>query len=238
MKRSATDRKLIRRIDSARIQRAGFSLMELFVVIAILSVMILVSWPMLRRPLNKSIVQDAAQQLRRDLGSARLQAVDTGRVLVFQFRPGTSTYYVGTTDQRSAESKIPAREDSRSSSEMFQHKSARSSSQFGERDVIDVVGDESLKELPFGTSFAATSPTSEDEISPTTDWKSGKIAKIVPKTGEPIDSELAPWSAPIRFYPSGRCNPASIPLTSEQGYFADVDVQGLAGRIKISAIRR
>ena len=74
--------------------------MELFLVIAILSVLTMVSWPMLRRPLNKSIVQDAAQQLQRDLSSTRMQAVESGRNLIFQFRPGSATYYLGDTDQR------------------------------------------------------------------------------------------------------------------------------------------
>ncbi len=238
MIRAATDRILIRRLVTVRAQRSAFSLMELFLVIAILSAMMVISWPMLRRPLNKSVVQDAAQQLQRDLASARLKAVETGQIWIFQFRPGTIKYYIGTTDQRNGDRKDHSRAEPRSSAE----NSERKVPLLGPKDDTSIPGgfaaDESLKELPFGTSFAAAPATITTETLPMEDWNSKDDESSQVRSDEPIDSELAPWSAPIRFYPSGRSNPASVSLRSEQGYVADVEVQGLAGRTKISAIRR
>ena len=74
--------------------------MELFLVITILSVLTLVTFPLLRRPLNESVVQDAGQQLLRDLSAARAQAIESGRPVIFQYQTGSGRYYIGEQDQR------------------------------------------------------------------------------------------------------------------------------------------
>ncbi|MFN9879970.1 MAG: Tfp pilus assembly protein FimT/FimU, partial [Planctomycetota bacterium] len=80
--------------------RRGFSLMELFLVITILSVIAVITFPLLRRPLNECVVQDAGQQLLRELAAARSAAIESGRPLLFQYQAGSGRYYIGPQDQR------------------------------------------------------------------------------------------------------------------------------------------
>ena len=221
-------------LERPRRHRSGFSLMELFLVIAILSVLTMVSWPMLRRPLNKSIVQDAAQQLQRDLSSARMQAVESGRNLIFQFRPGSATYYLGDTDQRQTNSDARSTRDI---SKRIRKPQLATNPSVSNRDEVSS-NDESKelapKELPDGTFFADSNAKSNANESSTVEWPDDKneAGKTAPQV------EPSEWSAPIRFYPSGRINPARVVLASEQGYFAEVEIQGIAGRVKISPIHR
>ncbi|MFN9751367.1 MAG: Tfp pilus assembly protein FimT/FimU, partial [Planctomycetota bacterium] len=67
--------------------------MELFLVITILSVIAVITFPLLRRPLNESVVQDAGQQLLRELAAARSAAIESGRPLLFQYQAGSGRYY-------------------------------------------------------------------------------------------------------------------------------------------------
>jgi type II secretory pathway pseudopilin PulG len=209
-------------------QRTGFSLFEIFLVIAILSALIAISWPMLRRPLNQSIVQDAAQQVQQDLLSARLQAIQTGRAWLVQWRPGTPSYYIGTTDQRLD----PAARESRSA-RPFEPSDA-GGSEFAAAATPQGNEVESLRELPVGTFFVAI---------PSADRGEASLA-LPEESFDEIASESAvagadmPWSAPIRFYPSGRFLPGSIEVGSEQGLYAAVALEGLAGRITVSPPQR
>lgn len=238
MVRSARFPSRIQQPGSVHNCRNGFSLLELFLVIAILSALTIISWPMLRRPLNKSLVQDAAQQLQRDLGASRLSAVEFGQSWIFQYRPGTPTYYVGTTiqsefrespsvDSDSPETKQPT--DTRDMSA----KARPNHEQFESAPAID-----GIFELPSGTYFAKPSNDTANRHDSAASKNEREDAKLFLNAEPAPEVELAPWSAPIRFYPSGRSQPAQVVLCSEQGYFADVNVQGMAGRITISPIRR
>ena len=215
--------------------RSGFSLLELTVVIAILSVLTMVSWPMLRRPLNKSIVQDAAQQLQRDLSSTRMQAVESGRNLIFQFRPGSATYYLGDTDQRQTNSDARSTRDI---SQRIRKPQLATNPSVSNRDAVSS-NDESVelapKELPDGTFFDDSNANDDLKQSTPEELRMGKSETTEKKS---IEVEPSEWSAPIRFYPSGRINPARVVLASEQGYFAEVEIHGIAGRVKISPIHR
>ena len=77
----------------ARSSAAGYTLLELMIVLAILAVLAAVSWPLLRRPLNKSYLQDGAQQLTKVLTGVRLQAMAEGRAYVFRYQLGAATYH-------------------------------------------------------------------------------------------------------------------------------------------------
>ncbi len=77
-----------------RVDGRGFTLLELMIVLAILSVLIAVAWPSLRSPVMRSAVQQAARQLVKDLARARMAAIDSGQVMRFRFEPGGNRYEV------------------------------------------------------------------------------------------------------------------------------------------------
>ncbi len=72
-------------LPACQLKRRGMSLMELLLVLALLSTVVAISWPALRRPLNRSQAQAAAQQVQRDLMKARRAAMESGQVYLFQY---------------------------------------------------------------------------------------------------------------------------------------------------------
>jgi type II secretory pathway pseudopilin PulG len=220
--------------------------MEMMLVLAILSAVMLISWPMLRKPLNKSVVQDAAQQLQRDLRTCRLKAIETGKPWVIQYRTATAEYYIGTQiqtetiEQASAAEDEPADHDPGRRPNSLQRRPPASDEAVEDAALVD----QGVRQLPEGTLFSRdTTAFPRDTTAEIETWQDddAKSGRTTPTPSESEDREMvepAPWSAPIRFYPSGRCDPAKIALSSDQGYRTEVNVQGLAGRITISPVHR
>jgi hypothetical protein len=65
-------------------------------VLVILTAIAGMSWPALMRPWSRSLVQQAAQELVRELSSARLRAIEESRVYEFRWRPGTGEFEIAS----------------------------------------------------------------------------------------------------------------------------------------------
>jgi prepilin-type N-terminal cleavage/methylation domain-containing protein len=251
--------------------RRGFSLMELFLVITILSVIALITFPLLRRPLNESVVQDAGQQLLRELAAARSSAIESGRPILFQYQAGSGRYYIGPQDQRleinsnsSTVNQSPETKDRSQGNSGLSDRTAGATVS-GPRPAAPAP--EIRGELPGDVLFIhQTTSESDADVNPFSNRPAGtetgrerqqRINRIneenLPaserssdrsprKEGLTSAEDLAPesleWSAPIRFYPSGRIKPAKVPLLSQEGFATDVEILGLAGRIRLSPLRR
>ncbi len=215
--------------------RDGFSLLELFLVMAILAVISIIGWPMLYRPLNQSIAQGAAQNLRKELAIARLQAMESGRPVFFQFRPGTSQYWIGESPVANQLSE--SNDSTRLTPGEFENPDQSRNSPTGPLDgqgVPTKTGSRQL-ELPGGVVFSPSRvDLPPDRIEG--NMESGLQSEPIPESGSSNDS-LA-WSSPIRFYSSGRIVPARVSMQSAEGYFVEVEIQGLAGRVKVLPIHR
>ncbi len=239
---AAAGRKLRRKFRRSR----GLSLLELLLVLAVLSTVFAISWPALRRPLNRSYIQGAAQQLQRDLQTARITAMETGQRQVFQFRWETTSYRIGSAVVRNE-----LRSQLRGSDESPSWESESISSTGSDEDQAN-----SERDLPSGTRFGANDQESSASVSlrrSTTDDES-KPRKTSERSSQPKDGRPATyrgvrsgtssgmkpgdWSVPLRFYPSGRMESAQLLLQSDDGYRITVQIQGLAGRIKITDLER
>lgn len=240
--------------------------MELFIVMTILSIVTLIAFPMLRRPLNESVVQDAGQQLLHDLAAARTAAIESGRPLLFQFQSGSGQYYIGDRDQRLEN---PGGSESLADS-LFgfspqepennpQGNIASGNAQKAKRlkplkmrrelpaDVTFV--DISLEEMLPETS-AFSNRSSETETGRDRQKRVDKInaENLAPEERTPQDStqqetdessaEPKKWSAPVRFYPSGRIKPRKISIESPDGFRTELEFMGLAGRLRLSPPRK
>lgn len=236
--------------------------MELFLVITILSVITLITFPLLRRPLNESVVQDAGQQLLRDLSAARTSAIESGRPILFQFQAGSGRYYIGEQDQR-LEAQTGSKPKEGSQLDLLAKGDSRDTlSGSGERGAQRVPKPSPLKlqrELPAEVIFVDTSL--EEDNARTTAFSNRpagtETGRDRQKRVDAVNAEnLSPeertpqetprqrseeksvdslqWSAPVRFYPSGRIKPGKVPLESPDGVRADLEIMGLAGRIRLS----
>jgi prepilin-type N-terminal cleavage/methylation domain-containing protein len=72
--------------------RRGYTLLELLVVLTVLAALAALSWPTVRRMMDRSDLRSAARELRATLLEARLEAIESGRTGWFRYRPGTGTF--------------------------------------------------------------------------------------------------------------------------------------------------
>jgi type II secretion system protein H len=72
----------------------GYTLLELIIVLAILGLLMAMAWPSLRRPALRSVVQEAARQVVRDVARARAAAIESGRILAWRWELGGQRYVV------------------------------------------------------------------------------------------------------------------------------------------------
>ncbi len=247
--------------------------MELFLVITILSVIALITFPLLRRPLNESVVQDAGQQLLRELAEARTGAIESGRPILFQYQPGSGNYYIGETDQRlepngfanalpagqappkrfSSDGGFPAPNTPSSSSQTDSGRVLPVSSTYPEvrselpgdvvfTDLREQLDERRANRFSNRPSGAETARQREQRIAEVNEENLPEAQRSSRKpeteSAERLSSESLQWSSPIRFYPSGRIRPAKIPLRSAEGLAADLEILGLAGRIRLSPLRK
>ncbi|MDO4559034.1 MAG: prepilin-type N-terminal cleavage/methylation domain-containing protein [Planctomycetia bacterium] len=70
--------------------RAGFTLMEVMVVLAVILLVSGFAWPNLRSMMEQSALRTAARELRAELGKTRLRAIETGTVFEVRYSPGTN----------------------------------------------------------------------------------------------------------------------------------------------------
>jgi type II secretory pathway pseudopilin PulG len=76
---------------------------ELVIVVALLSIILTLTLPALRKLSGKSELQNAARQLRVTLLEARLAAIDSGQPVYFRYEPGGHAYEIEQTSTSSAE---------------------------------------------------------------------------------------------------------------------------------------
>ncbi len=220
------------------------SLLELLLVLAVLSTVVALSWPALRRPMNRSYVQNAAQQLQKDLLNTRLEAMETGRPRFFQYRWGSSDYHIGTVVLENG-----VRNDLQVNTGVEEETLGGGRSMGAE---MEEERNSIPRQLPVGTTFSlpvfAETSTSQNQ-NETANAGAGNSPFLESSEGNTdlnqrttsntkLGITEGDWSLPIRLYPSGRMESRSIFIDSEDGYRIEVQIQGLAGRVKISAIER
>ena len=72
----------------------AYTLLELVIVLSVIGLLAGLSWPVLMRPWSKSQVQQAAQDLSRELMRTRLNAIEKGQTFRLRWRPGTGEFEI------------------------------------------------------------------------------------------------------------------------------------------------
>lgn len=194
---------------SAQPARRGYTLLELLIVVAVVAVVVGVSWPALQRPAEKSKLRAAARQLRIALARTRLEAIRSGTAQEFRYQPGSGAFTVSpraTSEEGGGFTPVS----------------------FGQSEEVESLGGDFADSepapyaLPAGIRFF--DPTAPD---------------AVPDESEPVVStESRGWSAPIVFYPNGRSFNAWIRLHGRYNYYVDVTLRGLTGAGKVGQVQR
>ncbi len=91
--------RLAGRSQPARGGRSAFTLIELVLVLAIVVIMVGLSWPILEKPMAYERLRHAADQVMAEWTFARVEAMRTGDHQIFRYEPGTGAYQLSFVTQ-------------------------------------------------------------------------------------------------------------------------------------------
>jgi prepilin-type N-terminal cleavage/methylation domain-containing protein len=189
--------------------RRAYTLVELLIVLAVLTTVIGLAVPSLRKLSERGYLQDAARQLRGQLLSARLQAIESASNKFFFYQPDSGVYLVtGPDDAPSLDS---------------------SAGEF-------LVGDD-VSEVDAASGRRAAESAEQVLPSDVRFLAPGEPAVRVAATELPIGGGEGQWSEPLIFYPNGRALNTRIRLASDR-YCIELTVRGLTGTVQLSPVQR
>jgi type II secretory pathway pseudopilin PulG len=84
-------------------RRSAFTLLELTLVLALMTLIGAIVWPALDAPFAAERLKKTADQLRADFTRGRVAAMNTGRVHLFSWDPATRRYAVVAMDDMTAD---------------------------------------------------------------------------------------------------------------------------------------
>ena len=165
------------------------------------------SWPALKRPLSNQRLRKAADTVRIAWGRARVEAMSSGRTLVFRYEVEGNRY------------SIQSYAGAESSPEDESSDGLENVDQYG-NDPAVLRGRE--PKLPEDITFLS-SETEEDTRADSLSLEEG-----------PSTAGVAGWSEPILFYPDGTSSTARLILRSEYDRCVDLSLRGLTGVVHVS----
>jgi type II secretory pathway pseudopilin PulG len=201
------------RSDSKRL-RAGLTLVEVLLVLALMVVFGALAWPALRYPLANQRLRAAAEQIRVEWTRARLEAIKTQTPYIFRFLPGENRYTVeplgsssfGATGAQAGWDVTFPREDTWGSG----------FSSYPQE-----------KTVPEGIIFVGG--TAEGDT---------RADAVVEELAAVLGPAVFTWSDPIIFFPDGTATDAEVTLQNDQGRQITVWLRGLTGIAQVGQIAR
>ena len=201
-------------------KRAGYTLTEMLVVAGVVAALAALSWPVLRRPLNKSRLRAAAKQVRIELAKTRLKAIQTGVTHRFRYQPGNNVFEIAPLQtENGAETPAYGWVEDDTSHAGSPVNSAGASSP--EEQAVH-------KQLPDGVLFVDPSLTAE----------MSDVDQPRPEPEAVTAVDEPDWSAPIIFHPNGRAKDAHIVLLGQRDFQIGVTLRGLTGVVAIGELQR
>lgn len=198
---------------STRRQSAGFTLLELLLVLAILVVATSIAVPMVVGPMEGQRLMKAADQVRSAFNRARVAAMRTGQVQFFRFQPNTNLYAIEALND--GEGYMEASAEIAMSQAPPQAGLAASDAHVEEGGVDQMTGVAKPLELPENMVFVQSANLR--------DLRSARILEQMQAGG---DITLSP---PILFYPDGTSTTSQLILGNQQQLFIVVRLRGLTG---------
>ncbi len=212
--------------------RSAFTLLELMIVLALIALLVAMTWPTLRRPLERSATQEAARQLVEHFGAARLHAIQTGQTMALRYELGGRRFWFGPAEL--------LRRD-----EPLEHSSGDADLELDQADPGDAESSSTAMSLVFDGEldhdvvFQETASADEQpfvagsELDATLADEMAQTEVVQPLVQQ---EESANWSAPVLIYPTGRSENAAVTLRGTHGYWLTVTIRGLTGAITIGPL--
>ena len=208
---------------------AGYTLIEMLIVLGLVTALATLSWPALRKPLDKARLRDAAKQIRVELARTRLKAVQTGVAHRFRYQPGNNLFEIGPLWAE------PERDEPEFNSV--------GNAELGSMPPLNASGHQSLqkqtrrKRLSDGVQFADLSLRIDDPLDfPDSQNQTQSDPEL--EDASPADENQFDWSAPIVFQSNGSTKNAHIVLVGQRGFHVEVTLRGLTAAATIGDLQR
>ncbi len=191
-------------------RRAGVTLMEAMLTLALLVIVASIAWPTLNKTFENQRLKKAADQVRAEWARARVKAMSTGYVHIFQYTVDGNQYATERRVTSEVEgSGVPA----------------GAPPGFGEAGLKAPVPFGAETALPEGVTFLGSETVLDSRAAMLTSDPSQF------RTGE------QGWSGPIFFYPDGTTSTARLVLRNEYGRFIELALRGLTGVVTVSDVQ-
>jgi prepilin-type N-terminal cleavage/methylation domain-containing protein len=182
-------------------RRAGFTLLEVVLVVAVIAVIIGITWPPLMRYAAQQELGDSVLSVRHELAGCRVKAIDNGLVYQFRYEPG-GRYFAALPFDR------PDVGNARTETSVTQVTTTKSP---------PVV----LQKLPESIRFFPKPSQPVEQLAP--EWKA-----MLSKT-EPIGT--VSWSVPLLFFMDGTSDNATVIVEDKRGNSQTLTLRGLTGAV-------
>ncbi|HXT57107.1 MAG TPA: prepilin-type N-terminal cleavage/methylation domain-containing protein, partial [Pirellulales bacterium] len=210
--------------------RGAFTLLELLLVLALLGMMLAISWPSLNRSLDTQRLKRGADLVRTHLLRARTKAMISGEIFSFRFQTDTGHFRVeqqsnlsGTLDSASMGQGGASGGGMTGGGGSAGASTAPSAgAQSGAATTIAAPPID--EELPEGVRFQSADVG--------TDPRSGSIAT----NNQSSSISDAAWSRPILFFPDGTATRATIVVLGQRERSIVVELRSLTGGVKVGEI--
>jgi len=235
-------------LDEEDRSAAGFTIIELLVVLAVVASMAAVSMPLMRRPLAKVSVGQAALQLTRDLHLARATAIERGEPYRFDVEPSGARYRIlplrpprdGETDLSPADPLSESPNATNSNSPANQRGPGING--MSNRDPVSGNFDAELED---GVVFvldehtkpdSLTGPMVEMEMAPSSLSNADSVSPR-PMTDDGGLRANHSLKTQLVFFPDGRSQAGSLTLRDAE-YELELNVRGLTGHVTVGQPKR
>ncbi len=190
--------------------RAGFTLLELLLVLAVLITVAALSWPRMMRYIRENSLKQNVETVRRELASTRILAIESGLTYQFRFEPTAQAFVIlpfdrpdlVATDPQSTTSpkpKLKTIAGHLSTDCQFEPVPDKSGHSTGGQPLPEMW----LALLKDGALYSQTS-----------------------------------WSQPILFRPNGEAQDARLLIRDKVGNSIELTVRGLTGGVRVERMRR
>ncbi|MFH1269179.1 MAG: hypothetical protein ABIK89_25910 [Planctomycetota bacterium] len=198
---------IVARERSFRRHRRAVTLLEVLLVLCLLVALASIAWPALERPLSNQRLRKAADVVRIVWARARVEAMSSGRTLVFRYAVEGDRYSIRPHDG-------PEFAAGAESADGFENRidaQGQSAAMFGYE-----------PKLPEGMTFL--SGETDDDT---------RADSLALDTTSSDDGGLG-WSEPILFYPDGSASTTRLVLKSQYDRCVELSLRGLTGVVTVS----
>ncbi len=199
--------------------RAGYTMLELLLVLAVLAVILAVALPNVMRLFSQQKLTESAEKVRSLAASARVHSIDSGLVYQFRYEPGGRHFLV-----------IPFEREFEGVSQNARGTgTAAGLGRFSKASGT----------LAEGITFAA--PTLLSSAGTGSAASTSSMGQKLPSnllSGLPDASKLEniSWSGPVLFQPDGSAADATFDMVDKRNQHITLKIRGITGAISLSRV--